>query len=118
MILRIKPQTKERHRNKGNISYLPAKTRKYQEELGKLYIAAGGKKHTGALRVYVSFWYKTKTKKKMYTSKTTRPDLDNLIKALDGLNGIAWEDDASIVSIVGFKGWADDDYIYLEIEEV
>lgn len=116
MILRIKPQTKERHRHKGNISYTPAKTRKYQEDLGKLYKAAGGELHTGALKITVGFWYKTKDKKKWLKPKTSRPDLDNLVKALDGLNGIAWEDDASIVEISAYKGWAEDDYIYLEID--
>ena len=38
---------------------------------------------------------------------TQRPDVDNLIKTvLDGLNGIAWKDDAQVVSVSGEKVWS------------
>lgn len=37
-----------------------------------------------------------------------RPDLDNTVKlALDALNGIAWADDAGIVSLQAVKRWGD-----------
>lgn len=37
---------------------------------------------------------------------TQRPDVDNLIKTLlDGLNGIAWLDDAQVVEVSGLKMW-------------
>jgi Holliday junction resolvase RusA-like endonuclease len=39
---------------------------------------------------------------------TQRPDVDNLIKTvLDGLNGIAWKDDAQVVEVRGRKEWSD-----------
>lgn len=39
---------------------------------------------------------------------TQRPDVDNLIKTvLDGLNGIAWGDDAQVVEVSGRKAWSD-----------
>lgn len=39
---------------------------------------------------------------------TQRPDVDNLIKTvLDGLNGIAWNDDAQVVEVSGKKAWSD-----------
>ena len=38
---------------------------------------------------------------------TQRPDVDNLIKTvLDGLNGIAWKDDAQVVEVSGMKMWS------------
>lgn len=39
---------------------------------------------------------------------TQRPDVDNLIKTvLDGLNKIAWNDDAQVVEVSGRKAWSD-----------
>lgn len=36
-----------------------------------------------------------------------RPDMDNIIKILDALNGIAWIDDAQVVSILARKLYAE-----------
>jgi Holliday junction resolvase RusA-like endonuclease len=38
---------------------------------------------------------------------TGRPDLDNVVKLLDGLNTLAFRDDAQIVYIEARKRWAD-----------
>ena len=35
---------------------------------------------------------------------TTKPDVDNLLKTvLDGLNGVAWEDDSQVTELHGYK---------------
>ena len=56
---------------------------------------------------------KSYTKKKrnelMFRPKTSKPDLDNLVKAvLDSLNGVAYEDDSIIWSIDATKEYGDE----------
>jgi len=50
--------------------------------------------------------------------KTTKPDIDNLTKAiLDALNGIVWKDDAQVTQINIQKVWSAKDQIEIEIWE-
>ena len=50
--------------------------------------------------------------------KTTKPDIDNLTKAiLDALNGIVWKDDAQVTQINIQKVWSAKDQIEVEIWE-
>lgn len=50
--------------------------------------------------------------------KTTKPDIDNLTKAiLDALNGIFWKDDAQVTQIKIQKVWSSKDQIEVEIWE-
>ena len=47
-----------------------------------------------------------------------KPDLDNLVKAvLDGLNGIAWHDDAQIVELHISKKYVQSPHIFLSLHE-
>ena len=118
MILEIKPQTKLRPRFSGH-AYTDPKTKKYEEAIGTLYLAGKGKMHTGKLKVYIRFCFAVKDKKKQFAFKDTKPDIDNLIKSLlDGLNGVAWKDDAQIVEIKAAKLYHDYDFILLDITEV
>jgi Holliday junction resolvase RusA-like endonuclease len=45
----------------------------------------------------------TKAKSSKFKHKTMKPDLDNLIKIQDALNGICWDDDSQIVTIIAAK---------------
>jgi Holliday junction resolvase RusA-like endonuclease len=49
---------------------------------------------------------------------TTRPDCDNYAKVVDGLNGIAWNDDAQIVSLLATKHYSDRPRLELVAEEL
>ena len=39
--------------------------------------------------------------------KPTKPDIDNIVKTLDGLNKIAWKDDSQIVNVSAMKFYSD-----------
>jgi Holliday junction resolvase RusA-like endonuclease len=45
----------------------------------------------------------TKAKSSKFKHKTMKPDLDNLIKLCDSLNGICFHDDSQIVTIIAAK---------------
>jgi Holliday junction resolvase RusA-like endonuclease len=50
---------------------------------------------------------------------TTKPDKDNVLKALfDGLNGVAWRDDVQVVDLVSRKRYAATPGLYVEIEPI
>lgn len=50
---------------------------------------------------------------------TKRPDCSNLVKTIeDGLNGVAYEDDSQIVSLVVVKHWADIPHAEVMIHEI
>jgi len=50
---------------------------------------------------------------------TQKPDLDNLIKTLDGLTGVAWHDDCSVAEIHASKYWTyEQARAELEVEEL
>lgn len=51
--------------------------------------------------------------------KTTKPDLDNIIKSItDALNGLAYKDDGLITSITAYKVYGEQAKAIIEIEEV
>ena len=89
------PVAKERPRRGKNGSwYTPTKTRDYEQLVGWIWKETRIKPLTGPVSVRLDFWIGGRDK-----------DLDNLVKAvLDGLNGVAWEDDSQIVSITATKG--------------
>ena len=52
-------------------------------------------------------------------NKSTKPDIDNLTKALfDALNGICWIDDALVARLDARKVWSGSDEIAVEIHEL
>lgn len=71
---------------------------------------------TEAISVYVVFAYKIPANKKNVKFKSSKPDIDNLLKGLfDGLNKIAWVDDSQIVEVHAMKIYDTNDYIDINI---
>ena len=117
--LNIKPKAKARPRFGNGRAYTDHKTADYEYQVGILYRKAGGRKHYGAMKVKAGFYFATKDKRKHYHEKTSRPDVDNLLKALfDGLNEIAFDDDSQIVHVEAYKLWSPANQIFVDIDEV
>ena len=94
MIIKGKITPKQRARYSKHF-YTPQPT-KQMEELIRLAYKIQDKTHYGSAPIKVEIIY---TKK----NPTTKPDLDNIIKLLDALNGIAYDDDKQIVEIIARK---------------
>ena len=70
-----------------------------------------------SLHVMMSF-YLRKPKSNRKTLPISRPDLDNLAKAvLDAGNGVIWRDDSQVTTVVMSKRWHDKPGVWLEISE-
>lgn len=89
-------------------AYMPKWYRPYLEKLGWAYRAAGGI-HYGdrPVRVTVDVMRAlpaSRPKRVESEPDDVKPDLDNVVKAvLDALNGVAYDDDAQVVSICAMK---------------
>lgn len=77
----------------------------------------------GALRLTIEARYnrpKSWPKKRLDVWKTSKPDLDNVVKLVkDALNKIAWLDDAQVVSLIASKIYQDGpEGLHVEIDEM
>lgn len=114
---------KQRPRVTGHGTYTPQKTKEFERIFGILYRRLGGKMMTGAvgLRVWVLVApAKSLSRKKQAeligTPCLKKPDADNIVKAIqDGLNGIAYQDDACVMIEGAEKIYATRDMIIVDI---
>jgi Holliday junction resolvase RusA-like endonuclease len=109
--------------------YTPAKTANYEAMLRdyahEAMLLAGYKPFGGPLRVTVqavfpkaASWSKKKAAAAIW--HTSKPDADNLLKCLDGLNGIVWRDDSQVASASINKVYSDDgsSCLVVQVEEL
>ena len=127
------PVAKGRPRfTRSGFAYPDKKTDRYENLVRLAYVEAypDRKPAEGPIAVSIKAYFpplRSWSKKKKeaaagdYLPKTTKPDLDNLVKVLDGLNKIAWVDDAQIYNIAAWKGYSErprmEILIFLEEEE-
>jgi Holliday junction resolvase RusA-like endonuclease len=124
------PRGKGRPRFARGHVYTPDKTRRYESDLKMLAKVAmrGAKPIEGPLRVEVtaafsipSSWPKAKRDKALMGAikPTCRPDGDNIFKAAaDALNGVAWLDDAQIVTATIVKKYSTSPRLTIQVEQM
>lgn len=99
-------------------SYTPEKTRRYENQVSAYAAEAmrGKPPIGGPVEVVVQAFMMVPAswslKKRLSAiagqiKPTTKPDLDNIVKALDGLNGIVVVDDSQIVKLTATKRYAE-----------
>ncbi len=88
------PVPKGRPRFANGRVYTPPKTVEYERKVRVFARNAKVRMLKGDIQLIVDFHLKTER----------RVDIDNLVKGcMDALNGIAWKDDAQVVSLVASK---------------
>jgi len=110
--------------------YSPAKTKNYEKAIGDYWKqATKGFKFEREQAVVVNIIFglpmpksaSLKKKAEMASGRIKhikKPDIDNLTKAvLDGLNGIAWDDDSQVIRICAGKEYSKNPYVYIYIHE-
>lgn len=101
--VRGKPRPRFSARGGYGRAYTPASYMKYERSIAKAYTEAGGKKFSGAVSVSIFIHRelpKSRPKRLLAEPDTSKPDIDNVAKAvLDALNGVAYEDDRQVVSL-------------------
>ncbi|KZZ72368.1 hypothetical protein A3765_28590 [Oleiphilus sp. HI0130] len=110
--------------------YTPAKTKNYEKAIAMQAKAAmRGREPTAApielfLSIFLpipSSWpkWKQKAAQNGLISATTKPDADNVVKAVkDALNCIVWNDDAQVVEVTARKSYSDEPYIFVQASEI
>lgn len=121
------PVPKQRPRFANGHTYTPKKTKDYEQMVHDAWIWGEKETYHGAVEITVRAYLKipksvSKAVRRMMEEgerrPTKRPDLDNLLKAVqDGLNGAAYDDDSQIVRAVSEK-WYGDPRVEIEVKEV
>ena len=102
-------------------AYTPKATAEFEQLVAACarcaMLTSGQSPAEGCLHASMEFYYappkswtaaeKRRCEQAGRTPKTTKPDTDNLVKAvLDGMNGIVFKDDAQVTRVTALKAWS------------
>ena len=109
-------------------AYTPQKTRDYEAWVRLCWLQTGQPMSLQPLQVKLGFYLpipKSFRKKQRELAldgillPAKKPDIDNLVKAiLDGLNGLAYQDDKQIVALEAAKGYGAAPLVQVTLREV
>jgi Holliday junction resolvase RusA-like endonuclease len=122
------PQGKSRPRFGKGRAYTAIKTRNYETALqweaklamqGRTMIEGPVQIKIVALMPIPQSWARKKQAAAAigFVRPTSKPDLDNIYKGIDALNGIVWKDDAQVVKAFVEKKYSADPALWLEISD-
>lgn len=85
-----------------------------------LHPHAPDKPSEAPIRLFITFYFDVKDKKKWWKWKTSVPDVDNYAKAfIDQMTRCGfWKDDSQIADLRLIKVWSEEACIYVEWEEL
>lgn len=122
------PFGKERPRFCKWGAYIPKKTKDYEKLIKDIYTLSEQEILEGSLIAVIECYFKipkstSKVNKLAMLSNisrpTKKPDIDNIAKVcLDGLNGLAYTDDAQIVDLRVRKWYSDDPRVIINLKRV
>jgi Holliday junction resolvase RusA-like endonuclease len=121
LVIHGKPVGKARPRfsRRGNkvVTFTPRETQIYEQNVKSLaQVAMLGKAMLeGPVKVTITAYFAHKKKTGWHIS---RPDIDNVVKAiLDGLNGVVFSDDAVVAQLVASKHYGEE-RVEVQVENV
>lgn len=103
---KVQGKARPRFSHRSGTVYTPGKTKSYERQIAEAYEAQSGPCFEGAVTVIIEAVFsipKSWTRAKKADAAAGKlapgkPDIDNILKVvLDGLNGIAYEDDKQVV---------------------
>lgn len=119
------PFAKQRPRmTRSGRAYTPAATVSYERTVGTIALQHCPKPFTGPVRLTVKAvfpipqsWSRKKREEHIWRAHTQRPDFDNVLKAIcDGLNAVAFADDAQIAECTVTKTWGERGNVVVVVE--
>jgi len=102
----VRPKAKGRPRAGKYGMYTDKATREYEALIKQAWVDAGGPKFEGPVTLTLTFHKDHVDAMVTETQETSnlRGDVDNYVKSLmDGLNGVAYEDDGQVVNLKAYK---------------
>lgn len=113
---KVQGKARPRFSSKSGTVYTPGKTKSYERQIAEAYVSQRGTCFEGPVMVMIEAvfsvpksWPRAKKAEAMAGKLPPgKPDIDNILKVvLDGLNGIAYEDDKQVVLTQCKKVYAD-----------
>ena len=112
-------QPKERPRFYKGAAHTGAKTRNFESFIKGKCKDAGFEPMAGRIALVIKIKKKVTNPDRYYRFKSTRPDIDNLVKSvMDGLNGVAYKDDGQVAMVHAQKEYSDEDSLYIMVMNI